>query len=120
MNTQREGSGLLNAPINRRSFLGLLAAGAATIGVPSLLASCAQNEPLPGDSTTGGGGTPTATSDGSIAPSYQPIQYVEPDFPSVNGTLPGYTSRPELVQAYDAPGKWCHHYRRSTHLVAHP
>lgn len=103
MNTQREGSGLLNAPINRRSFLGLLAAGAATIGVPSLLASCAQNEPLPGDSTTGGGGTPTATSDGSIAPSYQPIQYVEPDFPSVNGTLPGYTSRPELVQAYDAP-----------------
>lgn len=103
MNTQREGSGLLNAPINRRSFLGLLAAGAATIGVPSLLASCAQNEPLPGDSSTGGGGTPTATSDGSIAPSYQPIQYVEPDFPSVNGTLPGYTSRPELVQAYDAP-----------------
>jgi len=107
LNTQKQGTGLLNQPINRRSFLGLLAAGAATIGVPSLLASCAVDDPNAKTSTSGTSTSPSAepvaTSTNTIAPSYKPVEYVEPDFASVNGTLPGYTKRPEFVKAFPTP-----------------
>jgi putative aldouronate transport system substrate-binding protein len=82
--------------LSRRSFLGFLAVGAGVVGVPSLLTAC---------STAGGGpavepGTVTA----SNLPTYVPIEYVKPDFPSVNGSTAGYATIPEeLVTAFEAP-----------------
>jgi putative aldouronate transport system substrate-binding protein len=38
-----------------------------------------------------------------VLPTYKPISYVEPDFPSVNDTLPGFSKAPELVKAFDSP-----------------
>ncbi len=103
MSTKREGKNFLNTPVDRRSFLGMMAMSAAAIGVPSLLASCAVKEEAAAPSSSTPAPQGPATSDTTLLPSYKPISYVEPDFPSVNGTLPGYTSRPELVQAYPAP-----------------
>lgn len=82
--------------INRRSFLGFLAVGAGVIGVPSLLTAC----------TTAGGGP--AAEPGVVTasnlPTYVPIEYVKPDFPSVNGSTAGYASIPEeLVTAFETP-----------------
>ncbi|WP_275005431.1 extracellular solute-binding protein [Promicromonospora iranensis] len=87
---------LLTGRLDRRSFLGFLAVGAGVVGVPSLLTGC---------TTTGGGpavepGTVTA----SNLPTYVPIEYVKPDFPSVNGSTAGYASIPEeLVTAFETP-----------------
>src|SRR5699024_5102223 len=40
----------------------------------------------------------------SVLPSHIPSDYVEPDFPSVNGSTAGYASIPEeLVQVFDTP-----------------
>jgi putative aldouronate transport system substrate-binding protein len=89
---------LLTGRLDRRSFLGFLAVGAGVIGVPSLLTGC----------TTTGGGPPVdaGTVTAANLPAYVPIEYVKPDFPSVNGSTAGYTSIPEeLVTAFEAaPG----------------
>ncbi|AEE46914.1 twin-arginine translocation signal domain-containing protein [Cellulomonas fimi] len=84
--------------LDRRSFLGMLAAGAAVVGVPSLLSACSP-------------GTPTATATGAAAagdviPTYIPVTYAEPDYPSVDGSVPGYETIPaELVRSVQtAPG----------------
>lgn len=87
---------LLTGRLDRRSFLGFLAVGAGVVGVPSLLTAC----------TTAGGGpaaAPGAVTAGNL-PTYVPMEYVKPDFPSVNGSTAGYATMPdELVTAFDAP-----------------
>jgi putative aldouronate transport system substrate-binding protein len=87
---------LLSGRLDRRSFLGFLAVGAGVVGVPSLLTGC----------TTGGGGPvvdPGTVTAGNL-PAYVPIEYVKPDFPSVNGSTAGYASIPEeLVTAFETP-----------------
>ncbi|WP_083942231.1 extracellular solute-binding protein [Sanguibacter suarezii] len=99
MKTSPERQRLMQAPINRRSFLGMLAAGAAVIGVPSLLSACGDSGAATGPANPGGVATTT-----SHLPSFIPIDYVEPDFPSVNGSTPGFTSIPtELKQSVAAP-----------------
>lgn len=82
---------------SRRTFLTFL--GAGVIG-SAALAGCRTEG-------GGGGGDPT-TPAGAVAddllPAYVPLDYVEPDFPSVNGSTAGFATIPaELVQAFDAP-----------------
>lgn len=98
MKTSHDRQPLTQAPIHRRSFLGMLAAGAAVVGVPSLLSACG------GTASTG------STNAGGVAltedhlPTYVPITFAEPDYPSVNGSVPGYETIPtELVQSVKAP-----------------
>lgn len=84
--------------VDRRSFLGMLAAGAAVVGVPSLLSACSPGTPT---------GTATgAAATGDVIPKYIPVTYAEPDYPSVDGSVPGYETIPaELVQSVSkAPG----------------
>jgi hypothetical protein len=79
--------------VERRSFLGMVAAGAAVVGVPSLLTGCSSSE-------AGVTAEPGATAGADVLPTYQEIVFAEPDFPSVNGSTAGYTSIPdELVQS---------------------
>src|SRR5699024_335965 len=74
----------------RRSFFGLLGAGAGA----TALAAC-------GGSTVDG---PGASPEPGELPTYKELEIVEPDFPSVNGSTPGYLSLPdELEQAYAEP-----------------
>ena len=85
--------------MNRRSFLNLVALGAGAVGVSSVLTACGS-----GPSGSGGGGG-ASVSDG-VLPTYVPVEYVTPDFPSVNGSTAGYATVPEeLVTAFEtAPG----------------
>ena len=96
MNTTTSTRSIGDLPVRRRSFLGVVAAGAAVVGVPSLLTACGtSNTPPP---------APGATPSGDVLPTYVPIDYVEPDFPSVNGSTPGFSSLPtELVQSVPEP-----------------
>ncbi|MFC7877784.1 extracellular solute-binding protein [Isoptericola sp. NPDC057391] len=97
MKTQSSGSKIAATRLNRRSFLGLAGLGVAAVGVPSLLTSCSSAAPA---SVTGSGGTVSS----GVLPTYTPLEYVKPDFPSVNGSTAGFSSIPEkLVQAFDAP-----------------
>lgn len=99
MNTSPDRHRLMHAPINRRSFLGMLAAGAAVIGVPSLLTACGDSGAATGPENKGGVATTT-----THLPSFIPITYAEPDFPSVNGSIPGYATIPtELKQSITTP-----------------
>ncbi|MBO0608187.1 extracellular solute-binding protein [Myceligenerans salitolerans] len=83
-------------PVNRRSFLGLVALGAGAVGVPSLLTACTSGPAGPVE----GGGTVSS----GVLPTYVPVEYVTPDFPSVNGSTAGYASIPEeLVTAFETP-----------------
>ena len=84
--------------VDRRSFLRMIAAGAAVVGVPSLLTGCATSSPT-GAATSGG---PI----GDVIPSYIPVEYVTPDFPSVKGSVPGFLTLPKkLVRSVaKAPG----------------
>ncbi len=83
------------ARLSRRLFLTLVGAGAGA----AALAGCRTGGASTSDPTTGGG----AVAD-DVLPRYVPLTYVEPDFPSVNGSTAGFTSIPsELVQAFDAP-----------------
>lgn len=84
--------------VNRRSFLSLVALGAGVVGVPSLLSACSGGPA----GQTGGGGVVSS----GVLPTYVPIEYVTPDFPSVNGSVAGYESIPkDLVTAFEtAPG----------------
>ena len=73
--------------IARRSFLQMVAAGAVVAGVPALLTGCTTA------ATTGAAasGRPIA----GVIPSYIPVNYVTPDFPSVHGSVPGFMTRPK-------------------------
>ena len=93
MNTRAIGRGAQR----RRVWAGVVAATAAT----SLVASC-----------SGGGGEGTPDPDEAVQggtqtenlPNYLPLTLVEPDFPSVNGSAPGFLSIPDpLVPAFDSP-----------------
>lgn len=75
--------------VQRRSFLRMIATGAVVVGVPSLLTGCTTAAP------TGGAASAGATT-GAI-PSYIPVNYVTPDFPSVNGSVPGFLTLPKKL-----------------------
>lgn len=87
--------------VPRRSFLGLLAAGAAVAGVPSLLTGCSS----PGGPSGGGAGAAGgAGAIDAVIPDYLPVEYARPDFPSVNGSTPGFAALPtELVRSVPEP-----------------
>lgn len=95
MNTRTDRR-LMDLQVNRRSFLGMLAAGAAVVGVPSLLSGCGGSSAGP---TTG-----YVAAGADVIPTYVPIEYAKPDFPSVNGSTPGFATLPaELVQSVPTP-----------------
>ncbi len=98
MNTTTSTRPIGDLAVRRRSFLGIVAAGAAVVGVPSLLTGCSTDGAAPV--------APGAAPAGDVLPTYVPVDYVEPDFPSVNGSTPGFSTLPsELVQSVpDAPG----------------
>lgn len=87
--------------LKRRSFLGLLAAGAAVAGVPQLLTACGS----PGGATGGAtGGVAGLRGIDAVIPDYIPVEYARPDFPGVNGSTPGYATLPdELVRSVPEP-----------------
>lgn len=96
MNTTTSTRRIGDHQVQRRSFLGMVAAGAAVVGVPSLLTACGS-----GDAPAA---APGATPSGDVLPRYVPVDYVQPDFPSVNGSTPGYATIPtELVQSVSEP-----------------
>ncbi len=99
MNTTTTTRRVADAQVRRRSFLGMVAAGAAVAGVPSLLSACGSGAPSAVS-------TPGATASADVLPTYVPVDYVEPDYPSVNGSTPGYETIPtDLVQSVpEAPG----------------
>lgn len=100
MNTTTTSAGRVgDLAVHRRSFLGMVAAGAAVVGVPSLLTACGTPGAPPA-------AAPGATPSADVLPTYVPVDYVEPDFPSVAGSTPGFATLPtELVQSVpDAPG----------------
>lgn len=89
---------------SRRSFLatGAVAAVAVVGGVP-LLAAC-------GGSGSGSGskeGTTTGKALKKVVPSYAPLNLVQPDVASVNGSSPGFTKLPDplVVSVKSVPGK---------------
>lgn len=93
----RKASRVADVPVERRSFLGMVAAGAAVAGVPALLTGC-------GSSDAPQGGAAAALKVEDAIPSYIPQEYVAPDFPSVNGSTPGFASLPDaLVQSVSSP-----------------
>jgi putative aldouronate transport system substrate-binding protein len=75
--------------VDRRSFLRMIGAGAAVVCVPPLLSAC------------GSASTPSAATNGAavgdVIPTYVPVNYVKPDFPSVNGSVPGFLTLPEKL-----------------------
>ncbi|QCB94697.1 extracellular solute-binding protein [Cellulomonas shaoxiangyii] len=76
----------------------------AAVGSLAVLAACSGG----GGETSSGGTEGDAGAMGTISadalPAYVPIDLVEPDFPSVNGSTPGFLSVPDpLVKAFDAP-----------------
>ncbi|GAB2617850.1 extracellular solute-binding protein [Pseudactinotalea suaedae] len=81
---------------SRRTFLTFLGAG--------VLGSAA----LAGCRSEGGGGadptSPAGVVTDELLPAYVPLDYVEPDFPSVDGSTAGFATIPtDLAQAFDAP-----------------
>ena len=87
MNTTKDLGRVGDHAVNRRSFLWMVAGGAAVIGVPSLLTGCSGAAP-----TTGAG--PAVDVD-KLIPKYIPVNYVTPDFPSVHGSIPGFLTLPK-------------------------
>lgn len=80
---------------SRRTFLTLV--GAGVLG-SAVLAGCRTEGASTADPTTAG-----EVAD-SVLPTYTMLNYIEPDFPSVNGSTAGYATIPsDLVQAYDTP-----------------
>jgi putative aldouronate transport system substrate-binding protein len=74
-------------PMNRRSFLGAAAATAGAAAAAPLLAAC-------GTSGSSGPGASSASQLAKIMPAYVPSNLIKPDFPSVDGSAPGYLSYP--------------------------
>jgi len=87
MNTTTRMDQVGDFPLERRSFLRMIAAGAAVVGVPSLLTGCSSTAP-----TTGAG---AAVDVDTLIPKYIPVDYVTPDFPSVRGSIPGFLTVPK-------------------------
>ncbi|ACQ79578.1 extracellular solute-binding protein family 1 [Beutenbergia cavernae DSM 12333] len=80
------------AAFRRRTFLGLTAAG-----VPAVLAACSS-----GGGT--GSATPTTEASGDVLPNYVPVEFAEPDFPSVDGSPAGFLAIPtDLAQSVAEP-----------------
>lgn len=97
MNTTTSAGRVGDVPVRRRSFLGLVAAGAAVAGVPSLLTACGTADAPPA-------AAPGAAPGADVLPSYVPVDYVAPDFPSVQGSTPGFATLPsELVRSVPEP-----------------
>jgi len=93
---------LADVEVGRRGFLGMIAAGAAVVGVPSLLSACGDG----GGSAPHGAAAPSAqaTVSAEILPSYIPVEYVKPDYPSVQGSTPGFEKIPaSFVQSVPTP-----------------
>jgi putative aldouronate transport system substrate-binding protein len=72
--------------VDRRSFLRMIGAGAAVVAVPSLLSACGSAAPT--------GAQLSGANAGDVIPTYVPVHYVVPDFPSVNGSTPGFSKLP--------------------------
>ncbi|MFD7862834.1 extracellular solute-binding protein [Streptomyces sp. NPDC057682] len=87
---------------SRRSFLatGAVAAVAVAGGVP-LLAACGGSGSAKKDGTT------TGKELKKVVPNYVPLNLVEPDIASVNGSSPGFTKLPDplAVSVKSVPGK---------------
>ena len=66
--------------VDRRRFLGLIATGAAIVG-------CRLYDRLPPPRRARHGREHRR---GPCIPKYIPVTYVDPDYPSVNGSVPGY------------------------------
>lgn len=82
---------------SRRTFLTFL--GAGVIGSAALAGCRTEGGGSGGEPTTSAG----AVSD-DLLPAYVPLDYVEPDFPGVNGSTAGFATIPaDLVQAFDSP-----------------
>jgi putative aldouronate transport system substrate-binding protein len=92
MNTIKDLSQAGAIAVDRRSFLRMLGAGAAVVAVPSLLSACGSAAPT-GAATNG-------AAVGDVIPSYIPVNYVKADFPTINGSVPGFLTLPKnLVQS---------------------
>lgn len=79
---------------SRRAFFGLLGAGAGT----AALAACG------GSSDTTGPNTAGQVPSDEYLPTYRDLEIAEPDFPSVDGSTPGYLTMPsELEETYPEP-----------------
>jgi putative aldouronate transport system substrate-binding protein len=83
---------LPGTPLNRRSFLSAAAVTAGAVAAAPLLAGCGNGAPIKAGSTS-------ASELAKIMPAYVPrnIAGLAPDFPSVNGSEPGYLSYPTTL-----------------------
>ncbi len=80
--------------LSRRRLLGAAGIGATALATP-LLSGCATGEVVPEQAPV---------VDDAVLPRYVPVEYAKPDIPSVNGSIPGYTSWPtEVVRAVATP-----------------
>jgi putative aldouronate transport system substrate-binding protein len=77
-------------PLNRRSFLGAAAATAGAFAAAPLLTAC-------GTSGSSGAGATSASQLAKIMPAYEPSSLIKPDFPSVDGSAPGYLNYPTTL-----------------------
>ncbi|WP_154793590.1 extracellular solute-binding protein [Occultella kanbiaonis] len=86
--------------IARRSFLTLAAGSAAAV---PLLAACGSGPAGSGPGPSGG----AAVDVDSVIPDYVPRDIVTPDFPSVDGSTPGYLSFPDefVASVEEVPGR---------------
>jgi putative aldouronate transport system substrate-binding protein len=91
-------SQVVDVAVQRRSFLKMIAAGAAVVSVPSLLTSCGS----PAAKSVAGNAAPI----GGVIPSYIPLSFVKPDYPSVGGSVPGFETLPKsfVKSVAKAPG----------------
>ena len=87
MKTNTHVSQVADIAMQRRSFLQMIAAGAAVVSMPPLLSSCAS----PAAKTAAGAAEPI----GGVIPSYVPLAFAKADFPSVNGSVPGFVTLPK-------------------------
>jgi putative aldouronate transport system substrate-binding protein len=83
--------------VNRRTLLTAAGLGAVSVGAGATLSGCSgATAPPPAEQ-----GAPIAE---GVLPKYVPVDYVQPDIPSKNGSPPGYTKMPaELVRSVPAP-----------------
>jgi len=84
--------GALRALMTRRGFLTAAAGTAGAAAAGPLLAACGSSAPTKTGSTT-------AAQLAKILPAYEPrtIAGLKPDFPSIDGTAPGYLSYPTTL-----------------------
>jgi len=84
--------------LSRRDFLAAMAAAGAALSGSTLLEACATG------STATKGGTGSLGKLADVLPSYVPVNFVKPDFPSVDGSPVAYLKFPtNMVQAIKEP-----------------